>query len=85
VEAVPQTNFNNENMKQHPAQKPIEVMRWLVNATTTTGDLIVDPFCGSGTTGIAATQLKRRFYGIETNKEYLNMAEGRLALYGHRE
>jgi DNA modification methylase len=85
VAAVPQTNFNNENMKQHPAQKPIEVMRWLVNATTTTGDLIVDPFCGSGTTGIAATQLKRRFYGIETNKEYLNMAEGRLALYGHRE
>tara|TARA_R110000824_G_C15156228_1_gene671458 strand:+ start:188 stop:1441 length:1254 start_codon:yes stop_codon:yes gene_type:complete len=85
VAAVPQTNFNNENMKQHPAQKPIEVMKWLVNATTTTGDLIVDPFCGSGTTGIAATQLKRRFYGIETNKEYLDIAEGRLALYGHGE
>jgi ParB-like chromosome segregation protein Spo0J len=82
VAAVPQTNFNNENMKQHPAQKPIEVMRWLVNATTKPGDLVVDPFCGSGTTGIAATQLRRRFHGIETSAEYLEMAEGRLALYG---
>ena len=82
VAAVPQTNFNNENMKQHPAQKPIEVMKWLVNATTKPGDLVVDPFCGSGTTGIAATQLKRRFHGIETSAEYLETAEGRLALYG---
>ena len=82
VAAVPQTNFNNENMKQHPAQKPIEVMKWLVNATTKPGDLVVDPVCGSGTTGIAATQLKRRFHGIETSAEYLETAEGRLALYG---
>ena len=82
VAAVPQTNFNNENMKQHPAQKPIEVMKWLVNATTKPGDLVVDPFCGSGTTGIAATQLKRKFHGIETSAEYLEMAKGRLALYG---
>jgi hypothetical protein len=82
VAAVPQTNFNNENMKQHPAQKPVEVMKWLVNATTRPGDLVVDPFCGSGTTGIAATQLGRKFHGIETNAEYLKTAEGRLAFYG---
>ena len=82
VAAVPQSNFNNEAMKQHPAQKPVSVMRWLVNATTRKDELICDPFSGSGTTGIAATQLGRRFHGIEIDANYLELAERRLATYG---
>lgn len=82
VAAVPQSNFNGAEMKQHPAQKPISVMRWLVNAVTRAGELVCDPFVGSGTTGIAALQLGRRFHGIENNAEYLAVAKGRIATYG---
>ena len=82
VAAVPQSNFNNENAKQHPAQKPLAVMNWLVNATSQPNELICDPFMGSGTTGIAATQQHRKFYGIEKDGEYLQLARSRLALYG---
>jgi len=82
VAAVPQSNFNDAEEKQHPAQKPVAVMRWLVAAATRPNDLVCDPFSGSGTTGIAATKLGRRYHGIETNPEYLRMSEGRLALYG---
>ena len=82
VSAMPQSNFNDQNMKQHPAQKSVDVMRWLVNATTRKGDLVVDPFCGSGTTGIASMQLGRSFHGIEINKEYIEIAKGRIAAYG---
>ena len=82
VAAVPQSNFNGAEMKQHPAQKPVSVMRWLVNAVTRAGELVCDPFVGSGTTGIAALQLGRRFHGIENNAEYLAVAKGRIATYG---
>jgi len=80
--AVPQGNFNDENMKQHPAQKPVSVMKWLVNAMTEPGHLVCDPFCGSGTTGVAALQLGRRFCGIETDANFLEIAKGRIAKYG---
>ena len=82
VAAVPQSNFNGENTKIHPAQKPVSAMKWLINAVTDPGDLVCDPFTGSGTTGIAALQLGRNFYGIETNEEYREEAERRIKAYG---
>ena len=82
VAAVPQSNFNDADMKQHPAQKPVSVMRWLINAVSRRGELVCDPFAGSGTTGIAALQLSRKFHGIENKPEYLAMAKGRIATYG---
>lgn len=82
VAAVPQSNFNDADMKQHPAQKPVGVMKWLINATTEPGELVCDPFTGSGTTGIAAIQLKRGFHGIETNAEFLQLSRERIATYG---
>lgn len=82
IAAVPQTNFKDADMKQHPAQKPVSVMRWLVNATTEIGELVCDPFCGSGATGIAASQLKRQFHGIETDKNFLKLSRERIAAYG---
>ena len=82
IAAVPQSNYGGENLKQHPAQKPVGVLRWLVGLTTRPGEFVVDPFCGSGTTGIAATQLGRRFLGIETNTDYLELAGRRIAAYG---
>jgi len=82
VAAVPQSNFNNAEMKQHPAQKPVSVMRWLINALTQPGDIVCDPFCGSGTTGIAAIQLHRRFHGIETSAEFRELSSRRIGAYG---
>jgi len=82
VAAVPQSNFNDSERKQHPAQKSVSVMRWLINASTHPGELVADPFMGSGTTGIAASKLGRRFHGIEISDEYKTIAERRLAAYG---
>ena len=81
VAAVPQSNFKGADMKQHPAQKPLSVMKWLVNATTQKGELVCDPFAGSGTTGIASVQLGRRFHGIETDPEYIKLAKRRIGAY----
>lgn len=82
VAAVPQSNFVGPDCKTHPAQKPLDVMLWLVNALSRPEELVCDPFCGSGTTGIAAIKLGRRFHGIETSKRYLAEAKKRIACYG---
>jgi len=63
----------------HPCQKPIEVMRWLVGAVSDPGDVIVDPFMGSGTTLRAAKGLGRRAIGIELDEGYCKIAIQRLA------
>ena len=81
VAAVPQTNFNDVNRKQHPAQKPLSVMEWLVVALTDIGDTVADPFCGSGTTGVAALKHDRAFHGIEINDDYSELARRRVATY----
>ena len=82
VAAVPQSNFKDADLKRHPAQKPVSVMRWLINASTDPDDMVCDPFCGSGTTGIAARQLGRKFHGIERDKEFRDMARRRIGKYG---
>lgn len=60
----------------HPYEKPLALMEYLVNRTN--GNLILDPFMGSGTTGVACKNLNRNFIGIEINKEYFNIAEKRI-------
>jgi site-specific DNA-methyltransferase (adenine-specific) len=64
----------NEEKKfgKHPTQKPIELLRRIVLASTNKNDVILDPFCGSATTGIAALALGRRFIGIDQEKNYLD-------------
>ena len=63
--------------KLHPTQKPLALYEWLIKTYTNEGDLILDPCMGSGTTGIAALKLNRRFVGIEKNKDYFNIAKKR--------
>ena len=50
----------------------------IIEASTQKGDLILDPFMGSGTTGVAAVKLNRRFVGIDVEKEYFDLAEKRI-------
>ena len=63
----------------HPTVKPVELMRWLVKLVTPPGGLVLDPFAGSGTTGIAAVLENRRFLGIEQAPEYIDIACARIA------
>lgn len=63
----------------HPTQKPVELMAWLVRTYTNPGDLVLDPFAGSGSTGVAALREGRQFVGSELVPEYQAIAEKRLA------
>ena len=60
----------------HPTEKPIDVIGKIINANV--GNLILDPFLGSGTTAVAAKQLKRNFIGIEISPDYCKIANERL-------
>lgn len=63
----------------HPTVKPVELMRWLVRLVTPPGGLVLDPFAGSGTTGIAAALEGAHFVGIERDPEYVVIAHARIA------
>ncbi len=64
----------------HPTQKPEKLIAKLILASSAKGDLVLDPFLGSGTTSVVAKKLDRRFLGIEQNKDYCCWAEKRLEL-----
>jgi DNA modification methylase len=68
----------------HPTVKPLELMRWLVRLVTPPGGLVLDPFCGSGSTGAAAVLEGRAFLGIEREAEYVDIACARLTHWAHR-
>jgi DNA modification methylase len=61
---------NNE----HPCAKPIGAMRWMVNKGSLEGETVLDPFMGSGTTGVACVELGRNFIGIEKDQKYFEIA-----------
>ncbi len=62
----------------HPTQKPVELMAWCLSFVPPDA-LILDPFTGSGTTGVAAIQTGRRFIGIEISEDYANIARRRIS------
>lgn len=63
---------------KHPTQKPVELMKRIIEASTKENDVILDPFNGSGTSGAAATELNRRYIGIESNKDYIDITIKRI-------
>ena len=62
----------------HPAQKPVALMEFLINLTTLEGQVVLDPFCGCGSTLVAAQNLNREYIGIEVNAEYCKIISERL-------
>jgi site-specific DNA-methyltransferase (adenine-specific) len=64
----------------HPTQKPEKLLAKLILASSEPGDVVFDPFLGSGTTSVAAKKLERKYLGVETNDEYACLAEKRLDL-----
>lgn len=63
---------------KHPTQKPVDLLLRILEASTKENDLVLDPFCGSSTTGVACKILKRRYIGIDNKKEYLDISIKRL-------
>lgn len=63
---------------KHPTQKPLGLLDRIIKASTNEGDLILDPFSGSGTTGVSAIILNRKYIGIEQEKAYLDLSIRRL-------
>jgi len=63
---------------RHPTQKPLALLDRVLRASASPGALVLDPFCGSGTTGVAARPLGMRFLGMDASEEYLNLARSRL-------
>ena len=79
VWAIPTPPPGEKRRGKHPTQKPLALMERLILSCTREGDLVLDPFCGSATTGIAALRHKRRFVGIDSDESYLrNLAIPRL-------
>ena len=62
----------------HPCVKPLTIMRWLIQRVCPHAKMILDPFCGSGTTGVACMEFDMTFVGIEINPKYVEIAKSRL-------
>ncbi len=68
------TKPSEKKFGKHPTQKPLELLEKIILASTNENDLILDPFSGSGTTGIAANMLGRKYVGIDLEKAYLDIS-----------
>jgi site-specific DNA-methyltransferase (adenine-specific) len=75
---VPSLKGNSKEKCGHPSQKPVALIEKLIACATDPGDLVLDPFLGSGTTAVAAESLGRRWIGIEVDPRYVSVARKRL-------
>lgn len=80
------TKPSEKTFGKHPTQKPEYLLERIILASTNPGDMVMDPFCGSGTTGVAARRLDREFVGLEQEEDYLDISRKRLeAMAGKQE
>jgi len=72
--------MGNERIKdpKHPTQKPIKVLKHIIRLASNENDVVIDPFMGVGSTGVAALELNRKFIGIEINDDYFKASEKRM-------
>ena len=77
---IPSLNNMAKERTGYPTQKPLALYEQIIAASTNEGDIVLDPFCGSGTTLLAAQNLNRPWIGIDTNQAALEAARGRLGV-----
>ena len=75
------TPANEKKNGLHPTQKPLILLNHLISLLSNKNEIVLDPFMGSGSTGIAALNLKRKFIGIELNKKYYDLSNKSLSQY----
>lgn len=71
-------SFNKCKPELHPTQKPVELLKYLIEKSSNENDTVLDPFMGSGSTGVAAKELNRNFIGMELDEKYFNIAKERI-------
>lgn len=75
---IPTINNGMQEKTDHPTQKPEELVRKIILASSNENDVVLDPFCGSGTTAVCAEQLKRKWLACDLSSEYLDWAINRI-------
>lgn len=75
---VTHTNLKDKELYKHPTIKPLNIVKNLIINSSCENDIVLDCFCGSGTTCVAAKELNRKFVGMEINKEYCEIAKKRI-------
>lgn len=79
VWSIPILDYRSlRDWKPHPTQKPVRLIRYLLDLYTKEGDTVLDPFVGTGTTAVACKQMRRHFIAIDNDPEYAKMATARL-------
>jgi site-specific DNA-methyltransferase (adenine-specific) len=78
VWTIPAPDNDEKLFGKHPTQKPVRLLERILLASTTENDLVFDPFMGSGTTGVAALKLNRKFVGREIEDEFVKIATNRI-------
>lgn len=78
VWSIPCTPPSEKTFGKHPTQKPVKLLERVILASSSKGDVVLDPFCGSGTTGVAAVMHARKFIGIEREKNFVKLSERRI-------
>ena len=78
VWSIPTTPKSEKTFGKHPTQKPLTLMNRVIAGFSNPGDLVLDPFMGSGSTGLSALSLGRSFVGIELDDSYYNLAKSRM-------
>jgi len=79
VWSIPAVSKSEKKHGGHPTQKPIRLLERIVSLCSNSGDQVLDPFCGSATTGVASVRLGRNFVGIEEDSSYIDLSRRRLA------
>ena len=69
---------NEKTFGKHPTQKPVDLLNRIIMASTNEGDVVLDPFLGSGTTAVSCALNNRKYIGIEKEKEYFELAKKRV-------
>lgn len=77
--------FPHRDETKHPTEKPVQLMRFYIENSTDEGHVVVDPFMGTGSTGLAALRAKRKFIGIELEQEWFDVACKRFENLIHQE
>jgi len=75
---IPLTSLQEKKYGKHPTQKPLELLRRIILSNSNEEDLILDPFVGSGTTGVIAKRFNRKFIGVEIEKDFCDLAVRRI-------
>ena len=70
--------FNRTRNELHPTQKPVDMTEYMLSKFSDEGNVILDPFMGSGTTGVACVNTNRNFIGMELSDKYFEIAERRI-------